>query len=90
MSYAQEREKLQKFVVTVKYLQLVFFSVLFYGVAMLSYEGVQMIPGIAFSPWSIGCTIFGVEGILASFLIVRSTEKKIEKLFQKDESENEK
>lgn len=57
---------------------------------MLSYEGVQMIPGVIFSPWSIGCTIFGVEGVVASFLITRSTEKKVEKLLKKEGFVNEK
>ena len=57
---------------------------------MLSYDLVQLIPDNIISPWSIGCSIFGAEGVIASFLIMRATEKKIEKLLQKEKSSGEK
>jgi hypothetical protein len=57
---------------------------------MLSYDLIQLIPGNIISAWSIGCTIFGLEGAIASFLIMRSTEKKIERLIQKERAPNEK
>jgi len=57
---------------------------------MLSYDLIQQIPGVIISAWSIGCSIFGAEGAIASFLIMRSTEKKIEKLIQKERASNEK
>ena len=84
MPEMEERERLQKFVIGVRYLQLVFFSVLFFGIAMLCYDLIQLIPSVAISPWSIGCSIFGVEGLIASFLIIRSTERKIENVLQKE------
>ena len=89
MSETEERERLNKFVIGVKYLQLIFLSVLFFGVAMLCYDLIQLIPGVVISTWSIGCKIFGAEGIIASFLIIRSTEKKIERILQKERSKNE-
>lgn len=82
MSYTVESEKLQKFVVTIKYLQFIFLSVLFYGTAMLSYDLIKLVPGIEISAWSIGCTIFGGEGAIVSYFIIRSTEKKIKKLIK--------
>ncbi len=89
MSYAVESEKLQKFVVIVKYLQFIFLSILFYGTAMLTYDLVQLIPGIEISAWSIGCTVFGGEGAIMSYFITRSTEKKIEKLIKEGKKLNE-
>ncbi|MHA1931292.1 MAG: hypothetical protein ACW96X_02065 [Promethearchaeota archaeon] len=83
MSYSVESEKLQKFVVVVKYIQFIFLAVLFYGTAMLSYDLVQIIPGVQISAWSVGCTVFGGEGAIVSFFIIRSTEKKIDKIIQK-------
>ncbi|MHA2007099.1 MAG: hypothetical protein ACXABO_08260 [Promethearchaeota archaeon] len=83
MSYALESEKLQKFVVVIKYLQFLFLAVLFYGTAMLSYDLVQLIPGLQITAWSIGCTVFGGEGVIVSYFIIRSTEKKIEKILKK-------
>ncbi|HDZ19131.1 hypothetical protein LCGC14_2943770 [marine sediment metagenome] len=89
MSYTVESEKLQKFVVIVKYLQFIFLSILFYGTAMLTYDLVQLIPGIEISAWSIGCTVFGGEGAIMSYFITRSTEKKIEKLIKEGKKLNE-
>lgn len=86
MALNQERERLQKFVVTVKYLQFIFLAVLFYGLAMLSYDLLKMIPAVPISAWSIGCSVFGAEGVIASVLIIRSTEKKIDKLLQTESS----
>jgi len=89
MSYSVESEKLQKFVVVVKYLQFIFLAILFYGIAMLSYDLVKLIPDVAISAWSIGCTVFGGEGAIVSYLIIRSTEKKIAKLLEKGKKLNE-
>jgi len=89
MSYTVESEKLQKFVVIVKYLQFIFLSILFYGTAMLTYDLIQLIPGIEISAWSIGCTVFGGEGAIMSYFITRSTEKKIEKLIKEGKKLNE-
>ncbi|MFX0059031.1 MAG: hypothetical protein ACFE85_07100 [Candidatus Hodarchaeota archaeon] len=89
MSYSVESEKLQKFVVAVKYLQFIFLAILFYGIAMLSYDLVKLIPDVAISAWSIGCTVFGGEGAIVSYFIIRSTEKKIEKLVKKGKKLNE-
>jgi hypothetical protein len=50
---------------------------------MLSYDLVQIIPGVQISAWSVGCTVFGGEGAIVSFFIIRSTEKKIDKIIQK-------
>ena len=83
MSYSVESEKLQKFIVVVKYIQFIFLAVLFYGTAMLSYDLVQIIPDVQISAWSIGCTVFGGEGAIMSYFIIRSTEKKIDKIIQK-------
>ena len=83
MSYSVESEKLQKFVIVVKYLQFIFLAVLFYGTAMLTYDLVQIIPDIQISAWSIGCTVFGGEGAIVSYFLIRSTEKKIDKIIQK-------
>ena len=83
MATSQESEKLFKFVLSLKYLQFLFLAVFFYGTAMLSYDFVQLIEGVFISPWSIGCTVFGGEGVIASYMIMRSTERKLEKL--KDE-----
>jgi len=83
LSYSVESEKLQKFVIVVKYLQFIFLAVLFYGTAMLTYDFVQIIPGIQISAWSIGCTVFGGEGAIVSYFLIRSTEKKIDKIIQK-------
>ncbi|MFX1324227.1 MAG: hypothetical protein ACFE8N_04675 [Promethearchaeota archaeon] len=80
MSLSVESEKLQKFVIVVKYIQFIFLAILFYGTAMLSYDLVQIIPNVQISAWSIGCTVFGGEGAIVSYLIIRSTEKKIEKI----------
>lgn len=82
LSYSVESEKLQKFVVVVKYIQFVFLAVLFYGTAMLSYDLIQIIPDVQISAWSIGCTVFGGEGAIVSYLIIRSTEKKIKKILK--------
>ncbi|MFX0029847.1 MAG: hypothetical protein ACFE8B_11595 [Candidatus Hermodarchaeota archaeon] len=82
MSLKVESEKLQKFVVVVKYLQFVFLAVLFYGTAMLTYDLVQIIPDVQISAWSIGCTVFGGEGAIVSYFIIRSTEKKIDKIIR--------
>ncbi|NVM46163.1 MAG: hypothetical protein HWN79_14700 [Candidatus Lokiarchaeota archaeon] len=82
MSYSVESEKLQKFVVVIKYLQFVFLAILLYGTAMLSYDIVQIIPDIQISAWSIGCTVFGGEGAIVSYFIIRSTEKKIAKIIK--------
>jgi hypothetical protein len=87
--YAVESEKLQKFIVIVKYLQFIFLSILFYGTAMLTYDLIQLIPDIEISAWSIGCTVFGGEGALMSYFIIRSTEKKIEKLLKEGKKLNE-
>ena len=83
LSYSIESEKLQKFVIVVKYIQFIFLAVLFYGTAMLTYDLVQIIPDIQISAWSIGCTVFGGEGAIVSYFIIRSTEKKIDKIIQK-------
>lgn len=83
-TYAVERDNLQKFIVFMKYLQFLFLAILFYGTAMLSYDLVGIIPDVLISAWSIGCTVFGGEGALASYFIMRSTEKKIEKLLSKE------
>ena len=83
MAYKTESEKLQKFVVVVKYLQFVFLAILLYGTAMLSYDLVQIIPDVQISAWSIGCTVFGGEGAIVSYFMIRSTEKKIDKIIQK-------
>ena len=83
MSYSIESEKLQKFVIVVKYIQFIFLAVLFYGTAMLTDDLVQIIPDIQISAWSIGCTVFGGEGAIVSYFIIRSTEKKIDKIIQK-------
>lgn len=83
MSYSIESEKLQKFIVVVKYIQFIFLAVLFYGTAMLSYDLVQIIPDVQISAWSIGCSVFGGEGAIVSYFIIRSTEKKIDKIIQK-------
>ena len=80
MAYKTESEKLQKFVVVVKYLQFVFLAILLYGTAMLSYDLVQIIPNVQISAWSIGITVFGGEGAIVSYFIIRSTEKKINKI----------
>ncbi|MFX1488301.1 MAG: hypothetical protein ACFFBI_04080 [Promethearchaeota archaeon] len=82
MSLKIESEKLQKFIVVVKYIQFVFFAVLFYGTAMLTYDLVQIIPDVQISAWSIGCTVFGGEGAIVSYFIIRSTEKKIERIIK--------
>ncbi|MHA1265572.1 MAG: hypothetical protein ACTSRS_10085 [Candidatus Helarchaeota archaeon] len=84
MSDVIEREKLQKFVVSLKYIQFIFLSVLFFGVAMLSYDLSLLIEDIVISPWSIGCSIFGLEGVIATSLIMRATEKKIKKLLEEE------
>ncbi len=89
MSYTLEKEKLQKFIIVIKYLQFIFLSILFYGTAMLSYDLIQIIPDIEISAWSIGCTVFGAEGAIASYFIIRSAEKKIEKLFKEEKKLNE-
>lgn len=83
LSYSIESEKLQKFIVVVKYIQFIFLAVLLYGTAMLSYDLVQIIPDVQISAWSIGCTVFGGEGAIVSYFIIRSTEKKIDKIIQK-------
>ncbi|MHA1986593.1 MAG: hypothetical protein ACW98D_08145 [Promethearchaeota archaeon] len=83
MSYSVESEKLQKFVIVVKYVQFIFLAILFYGTAMLTYDLIQIIPDIQISAWSIGCTVFGGEGAIVSYFIIRSTEKKIDKIIQK-------
>ena len=83
LSYSVESEKLQKFIVVVKYIQFIFLAVLFYGTAMLSYDLVQIIPDVQISAWSIGCTVFGGEGAIVSYFMIRSTEKKIDKIIQK-------
>lgn len=83
LSYSIESEKLQKFIVVVKYIQFIFLAVLFYGTAMLSYDLVQIIPDVQISAWSIGCSVFGGEGAIVSYFIIRSTEKKIDKIIQK-------
>ncbi|MHA1914640.1 MAG: hypothetical protein ACW986_07170 [Promethearchaeota archaeon] len=80
MAYKTESEKLQKFVVVVKYLQFVFLAILLYGTAMLSFDIVQIIPNVQISAWSIGITVFGGEGAIVSYFIIRSTEKKIDKI----------
>ena len=90
LSLKVESEKLQKFVVVVKYLQFVFLAVLFYGTAMLTYDLVLIIPDVQISAWSIGCTVFGGEGAIVSYFIIRSTEKKIEKIIREGKSLNEK
>lgn len=82
LSLKIESEKLQKFIVVVKYIQFVFFAVLFYGTAMLTYDLVQIIPDVQISAWSIGCTVFGGEGAIVSYFIIRSTEKKIERIIK--------
>jgi hypothetical protein len=82
LSLKIESEKLQKFVVVVKYIQFVFFAVLFYGTAMLTYDLVQIIPDVQISAWSIGCTVFGGEGAIVSYFIIRSTEKKVERIIK--------
>lgn len=82
LSLSVESEKLQKFVVVVKYIQFIFLAILLYGTAMLSYDLVQIIPDVQISAWSIGCTVFGGEGAIVSYLIIRSTEKKIEKILK--------
>ncbi len=84
MSHKIEAEKLQKFVVGVKYLQFLFLAIFFYGTAMLSYDLIQLIENVVISPWSIGCTIFGGEGVIASFLLIRSTDKRIEKFIKEE------
>lgn len=83
MSYSVESEKLQKFVVVVKYLQFIFLAILLYGTAMLSYDLVQIIIDVPISAWSIGSTVFGGEGAIVSYLLIRSTEKKIDKIIKK-------
>jgi hypothetical protein len=83
LSYSVESEKLQKFVIVVKYVQFIFLAILFYGTAMLTYDLIQIIPDIQISAWSIGCTVFGGEGAIVSYFIIRSTEKKIDKIIQK-------
>ena len=82
LSLKIESDKLQKFVVVVKYIQFVFFAVLFYGTAMLTYDLVQIIPDVQISAWAIGCTVFGGEGAIVSYFIIRSTERKIEKIIK--------
>ncbi len=82
MGIAQEKDKLQSFVIRIRYIQFIFLAVLFYGTAMLSYDVVKIIPGVVISSWSIGCTVFGAEGAIASYFIIRSTERKIEKLLK--------
>ncbi|MFX1281907.1 MAG: hypothetical protein ACFFA3_21340 [Promethearchaeota archaeon] len=82
MSLKIESDKLQKFVVVVKYIQFVFLAVLFYGTAMLTYDLVQIIPDVQISAWAIGCTVFGGEGAIVSYFIIRSTERKIEKIIK--------
>lgn len=84
LSYSVESEKLQKFVVVVKYIQFIFLAILIYGIAMLSFDLVQIIPDIQISAWSIGCTVFGGEGAVVSYFITRSTEKKIDKILKKE------
>ena len=83
MAYSTESEKLQRFVVVIKYLQFIFLGILFYGTAMLTYDVIQIIPDIQISAWSIGLTVFGGEGTIASYFIIRSTEKKIDKIIEK-------
>lgn len=56
---------------------------------MLSYDLIQIIPDIEISAWSIGCTVFGAEGAIASYFIIRSAEKKIAKLFKEEKKLNE-
>jgi hypothetical protein len=80
LAYKTESEKLQKFVVVVKYLQFVFIAILLYGTAMLSFDIVQIIPNVQISAWSIGITVFGGEGAIVSYFIIRSTEKKISRI----------
>ena len=82
LSLKIESDKLQKFVVVVKYIQFVFLAVLFYGTAMLTYDLVQIIPDVQISAWAIGCTVFGGEGAIVSYFIIRSTERKIEKIIK--------
>ncbi len=83
MSIAQEKDRLQNFIIRVRYIQFIFLAVLFYGTAMLSYDLVKLLPApIIISAWSIGCTIFGGEGAIASYIMVRSTERKIAKLLK--------
>ncbi len=82
MSISQEKERLQNFILRVRYIQFIFLAVLFYGTAMLGYDVVKIIPGVVISSWSIGCTIFGAEGAIASYFIIHSTERKIEKVLK--------
>ncbi len=82
MVVIQEKDRLQAFIIRVRYLQFIFLAVLFYGTAMLSYDLVKLIPDVSISSWSIGCTIFGAEGAIASYFIIRSTERKIEKFLK--------
>ncbi len=89
LSYAVERQKLQKFIIVIKYLQFIFPLILFYGKTMLCYDLIQIIPYIEISVWIIGCTVFGGEGAIASYFIIRATEKKIEKLIKEEKKLNE-
>jgi len=57
---------------------------MFYGIAMLGNDLVKLIPGVPISAWSIGCSVFGAEGVIASFLLIRSMDKKIEKLLKEE------
>ncbi len=83
MSFTQEKDRLQNFIIRVRYIQFIFLAVLFYGTAMLSYDLVQLLPDpIVISAWSIGCTIFGAEGAIASYIMIRATERKIAKLLK--------
>ncbi len=83
MSIAQEKDRLQSFILRVRYIQFIFLAVLFYGSAMLSYDLVRLLPPpIVISAWSIGSTIFGAEGAIASYVMIRSTEGKIAKLIK--------
>ncbi len=41
-----------------------------------------MIPGVEISNWAVGCSVFGTEGVITSFLIIRSMERKIEKFLR--------
>lgn len=75
-------DRLRAFAIRVRYMQFIFLAIMFYGVAMLSYDLVRLIPGMPISNWSIGCSVFGAEGVIATFLLVRSMDKKIEKLLR--------
>lgn len=89
LSLKIEGEKLQRFVVVIKYIQFIFLAILLYGIAMLSYELFQLIPNLQISAWSIGCSVFGAEGVIVSYYIIRTTEKKIEKIIKEGKTMNE-